>query len=125
MLSAGSLVSPYTGNPKKNNPTRGPGGKSGGEQTHYPARAFRQVERGASAMNMVHSNTFVKNHSFHLNSTALSLSTCWVEGWREGEVSSGGAKRGRWRSAATGPRSLHGESVPFKPGRASPRPVVR
>ena len=35
--------------------------------------------------------------------------TRWTKGWRGGEVSSGGAKRGRWRSAATGPRSPHGD----------------
>jgi hypothetical protein len=31
-----------------------------------------------------------------------------AKGWREGEVSIGGAERARWRSAATGPRSPHG-----------------
>ena len=36
--------------------------------------------------------------------------TCLAEGWRGGEVSGGGAERGRWRSAATGPRSPHGNA---------------
>src|SRR5512133_3861766 len=41
------------------------------------------------------------------HATRMAHEPYTAKGWRGGEVSSGGAERGRWRSAATGPRSPH------------------
>ena len=43
---------------------------------------------------------------------AANLDISWAKGWRGGEVSDAAAQRGRRRSAAKGPRSLHGNEGP-------------